>query len=866
MKHTRDLDAMTRFIRWLDDLRSEDQLLVGQKGATLGELFRVGLEVPIGFCVTTEAYKDFIESAKLQLGIAELLAKTDLSNAASLKSSASNIKRCILRAEIPEEIKQNISEAYKQLSHQCEEDAIYVAVRSSAIAEDLPHDSFAGQYATFLNIAGVENVITKIKECWASLYSEQAIYYRVKKGYGHSKHLMAVMIQRMIPAEVSGVMFTESLTGRRNEMVINSTWGLGEPLVSGKVTSDYYIVSKDRLHIIDQHIETKENMAICNPKSGVQNVLIPHEKREISSLTTKQVRTLFEKGEKIEKHFGSPQDIEWVFLAGNIIVLQSRPITTLQHIKPLPSFPICWKAEADKEKIWTKGMGVPSRFVDPVTPLSFSLVKIILARCWEDAMRKLPIPYDCGQVEFRLFNSYLYWNIDLEQRPKFSPRLLVFLAKLWIAVRKGIDKWKQYLPEYLSKLDDLKQFDVRSASLDELYTYFKRICDLFSEYFVWEVYLGETVDVFFEIYLDVISKLTGESKMHAAKLVQGMDSKTKEMNQKLWELIRKAKGDQFVKNMILSESNFDRVVRKLHASEVGLDFVGHFDEFLEEYGHRSPKPDWFFPSWKEDPSLVLNCIREELKRKDYDFESISKKQIHERELLTSLLNDKVKHHPIKWVLFRWFHEAARRWAPMREDRQHYVKLASQLLKDTLEELNSRLIQNGVLSKPKDIWFLHLDEIPKIIAAVNAHESPSLQDIVSKRRSEWEKCFRLTPPPKIVGTSVKNHVMTKEKRLTGLPSSPGRAMGRARIISNLDEFENFRHGEILVAPETGPEWILLFGLAKAVVTDYGMPLSHSGLLAREFSIPAVCGTKIATGAIRTGEMIIVDGDNGVVVLM
>lgn len=857
---------MKLFIRWIEDINIKDQQLVGQKCASLGELLRIGMQVPPGFCVTTEAYKSFLDSVELQPQIENLLQNIIPSDPRTLESSSNKIRRYILETKIPKEIIQEIMEAYRKLDHHCDEDIVPVSIRSSGTAEDQPNDSFAGQYTTFLSVVGIDDVLTKIKECWASMYSKQATYYRVKKGYGRGKHYMAVIVQQMIPAEASGVMFTVSPTGRSTEMLVNSIWGLGKPLVSGQVTSDYYIISKEQLNIIDQYVEIKESMAICSLNSGVQNVPVPVAKRSASSLTFEQIKVLGDIGKKIENHFGKSQDVEWVFWAGNIMILQSRPIPTLQHIKPLPPFPIQWECESDGQIIWTRGMGVPARFVDPVTPLSFELVKTILASCWEDAMKKLPLPYKSGQVEFRLFNSYLYWNIDLEQKPKFSLRLLFFLIKLWVALRRGIDKWKGHLPTYLAEVENLKQFNMKAASLNELYIHFENICNLFSGYFVWEVYLGETLDAFFDIYLEVVSKLTGESKVQVAKLVQGVDSRTQEMSRKLGKLVLEASKKPFIRDVILSESSFEMVMKNLQESEDAVEFLRQFQEFLEKYGHRSPKPDWFFPSWKEDPSPILDYVCERLIREDYDFEGIFKKQVEEREALISRLYEQVKYHPIKRILFQWFTKTARRWAPVREDRQHYVKFTSQLLKDTLKEFNIRLIEKGILSKPNDIFFLTLGEISKIVQNVDAGKSPSFKNVVPKRRNRWQKAFELVPPPRIVGPLVADHILIKEKRLVGMPCSPGRAMGKARVLSNPDDFDKFRHREILVVPETGPEWILLFDLAKAIVTDYGMPLSHSALLAREFGIPAVSGTKIATGVIKTGQIIVVDGDNGVVVMM
>ncbi len=356
-----------RFIKWFEELSKKDVPLVGGKGANLGELTRAGIPVPPGFCVTAEAYKYFVENVRVEDGrtlqewIMDIISKTNVDDSKQLQENTAKIREKIISLPMPEEIASEIEDAYKKLSQRFGKEAVYVAVRSSATAEDLPEASFAGQQETYLDVYGVEDVIDKVKKCWASLWTARATFYRAKQGFDHSKVYLSAVVQKMVNSEKSGVMFTANpVTNDRNEIMINASWGLGEAVVSGAVTPDEYIVEKGTWRIKEKFIAKKEVMVVRNPETGKGTVLVKvadylgPEYVEKQVLTDDQIIEVAKMGARIEEHYGWPQDIEWAYDKddGKLYIVQSRPITTLKEEKSEEGVEMTEEAE-----VILKGLG-----------------------------------------------------------------------------------------------------------------------------------------------------------------------------------------------------------------------------------------------------------------------------------------------------------------------------------------------------------------------------------------------------------------------------------------------------------------------------------------------------------------------------
>lgn len=323
-------------IIWFKDLRKDDVALAGGKGAQLGELTAAKMPVPPGFVISAQAYKEFIENADLKTDIMEHLDGLDINDTDKLNEASIKIKKLIKGEPMPDDIKQQIKEAYEKLSEDAiklageEGDGEYVAVRSSATAEDLPNASFAGQNTTFLNIRGLKDLYKAVKECWASLFEPRSIFYRVEKGFSHEQVLMSVIIQEMIDSESAGVMFTiNPVTGDQDKLAIEAAFGLGEVVVGGKLTPDRYIVDKSSLAVVDKVIETKPFLLTRDMKTGkTVRAELGESTANKQVLTEEKIKRLAELGKNIEEHYGFPQDIEWAIEEDEIYIVQSRPVTT----------------------------------------------------------------------------------------------------------------------------------------------------------------------------------------------------------------------------------------------------------------------------------------------------------------------------------------------------------------------------------------------------------------------------------------------------------------------------------------------------------------------------------------------------------
>ncbi len=310
-------------IVWFSDISKKDIPLVGGKGANLGEMFSI-FRIPNGFCITIHAFKQFVDENKIHQKIHDLLNQTDVNESEQLEETSKKIEELILNAKMPKQVAEEILADYKKLGSN------FVAVRSSATAEDLPDASFAGQQATFLNVKGEKRLLEAVKECWASLYSSRAIFYRESKGFKHELVFISVVVQQMVNSKKAGVLFTANpVTNSRDEMIIEAAFGLGESVVSGMVTPDTLILKKKDLSIVSHNIGGKRIAIIRNEKGENQEIEIGEEEANSAALTDSEWKALAQEALKIESHYGQPMDIEWA-IDDKVYILQARPITTLK--------------------------------------------------------------------------------------------------------------------------------------------------------------------------------------------------------------------------------------------------------------------------------------------------------------------------------------------------------------------------------------------------------------------------------------------------------------------------------------------------------------------------------------------------------
>jgi pyruvate,water dikinase len=331
-------------IIWFDELRKEDVPIVGGKNANLGEMLSFGIPVPEGFAVTAKAYQKFITKTGIANKIYEIIKEVvkDPNDPKQYEEASKRVRELIESTPMPKDIEKAIRDAYRKLSERSSTPQVFVAVRSSATAEDLPDASFAGQQETFLNVRGEDEVIKSVHKCWSSLFTPRAIFYRTSKGFQHEKVLISLGVKRMVNAKAAVVMFTlHPATGDTSKIVIESTWGLGESLVSGATTPDRFVVDKNSLEIVEKEISKKTIMYVRDPKTGKTiHLEVPPEKQNVPSLTDEEVKYLAQLAKNIEEHYGRPQDIEFAIdsdltFPKNVFIVQSRP-ETVWSLKEAP--------------------------------------------------------------------------------------------------------------------------------------------------------------------------------------------------------------------------------------------------------------------------------------------------------------------------------------------------------------------------------------------------------------------------------------------------------------------------------------------------------------------------------------------------
>ncbi len=353
------------YVRFLEEVGGEDISSVGGKGANLGKMIAAGLPVPEGFVLLTHGYRRFVEANALEKKIARLVGETEEENAEALERVSTQIQRLFEGGKIPEDILAEMDYAYRRIGKGA------VAVRSSATAEDLPGMSFAGQYNTYLNVQGKEELYGYVKKCWASLWNYRALSYRLKQKMDNSDLAHGVVVQRMINAEKSGILFTANpVNGRRDQMLLNSSWGLGEAVVGGEVTPDQWVMDRATEKILEERIAKKEIMTLRKEK-GIEFVPVPREQQETVTLDRKEVSRLLQFGEDVEEYFGSPQDIEWAFAGGRFYLVQTRPITSLY---PMPQ-------ERNNKKglrIYLNMNNYSQAMPEPFTPMGEDIIRTVV--------------------------------------------------------------------------------------------------------------------------------------------------------------------------------------------------------------------------------------------------------------------------------------------------------------------------------------------------------------------------------------------------------------------------------------------------------------------------------------------------------
>ncbi len=871
--------------------------LVGGKAANLGEMMRAGLPVPDGFCVPTTAYALVVAGAGLE-AILDELGTTTAEDADRLSNLAADVRTRLSTIAIPPEIIGAVGKAYLQLS---EHDSVPVAVRSSATAEDLPTASFAGQQETYLNVIGIDAVLDAVRRCWASLWTDRAVAYRIGKGIDPRSVQLAVIVQRMVDAETAGVLFTANpITGKRRQAIIDASFGLGEAVVSGAVNPDHVVVNLPAGEIVERRAGDKKLRIQALPEGGIQREVLGQEAGGLC-LTDEQIVALARLGTRVEAHFGAPQDIEWAIdHEGQIWLAQSRPITTLF---PLPAeAPSC----DDDLKIYLS-FSVQQGTHRPITPMGISATRLLFSaimalaplapsdrlhgprfvveaasRVFLDVTGALRNPLGRNILQNMMAQAEAQAGAIFEQLaadPRFAPvstsnrrlfrtlGLLVIRTRLpWFLLRTLISPKTAHarLLRHEAMLREAEKAQPNADANACLTAVERLVFDttrrLMSASF--PVMLGSAITT------SLTGKLLGDlvSASELQIILRGAPfNPTTEMNLMLWTLARKVQGDPATAEIVRNTSSSQLAELYLQRSLPALLQEGMAD-FLKRYGHRSVNElDLGVPRWSEDPGYLFEMLASFVQIQDpaQSPEVQYNRAMREAEaMMAELIARAGRRNRLRGFLVRFLLPRARALAGMREMPRYLIALMFAQGRVLLRQAGKELVQTGRLEAADDIFFVSLPEAYAALAGKDLSDK-----VRSRRRSYVQELARRHVPLVLLSDGTEPSVESDQGELArnllrGVPISPGIVTGMAHVI--LDPHgAQLERGEILVAPSTDPGWTPLFLVAGGLVMETGGEISHGAIVAREYGIPAVAGVTRATERLRTGQRITVDGSAGTI---
>ena len=863
---------MDRYVLGFQEIDQTQGTVVGGKGAHLGELSRIeGIRVPAGFCVTTDAYQRIMAEAPSIDDRLDRLSRLKLDDREAIRTLSAEIRQTLEGIAIPDDLAAAITRPLARLGEQ----AAY-AVRSSATAEDLPTASVAGQQDTYLNVVGPAAILQHVSRCWASLFTERAVIYRLRNGFDSRKVHMAVVVQQMVFPKAAGILFTaDPITANRKVASVEASFGLGEALVSGLVNADVYKVRDGE--VVAKAIGTKQLAIYASSAGGTQEQAIEPERQEQPALTDVQVVRLVQLGRRIEAHFGRPQDIEWCLVDDGFQIVQSRPITTL--------FPI--PAVGDRENHVYVSVGHQQMMTDPMKPLGLSV--------WQ-----LTTPRPMAEAGGRLF-------VDVTQilaSPASRAGLLEALGRsdplIGDALRTIVER-EDFLP---SLPDEGPAWTPPGSAPTPIETDPAIVADLIersqaSIAAVKRDIQAKSGSALLDFILADIQELRRVQfdPRSMQVILAGMEA-TRWLNDQLqaW-LGEKNAADtlaQSVPNNVTSEMGlalldvadairpYPEVVAFLqHVEDEGfLDELPKFAggreardairAWLDKYGMRGVgEIDITRPRWTERPAMLVPIILGNIRnfepgagerRFEGGRQEAWKKEQELLERLRALPDGARQAEETKRMIDR-----VRTFAGYREYPKYGMVSRYFVYKQALLEEAERLVQAHVLREQEDIFYLTFQEFQDVV-----HTNQVDDQLIRQRKDAFRSYGALTPPR--VLTSDGEVVAGAYRRddlpagaLVGLPVSAGTIEGRARVILDMAEAD-LEAGDILITAYTDPSWTPLFVAIKGLVTEVGGLMTHGAVIAREYGLPAVVGVEHATRLIRDGQRIRVHGTDGYVEIL
>ncbi|MCK2017752.1 phosphoenolpyruvate synthase [Peribacillus frigoritolerans] len=856
------------------------QMVVGGKGVNLGECSRIdGILVPEGFCVTTEAFKRVIGENDELHQLLDQLAVQKVDERKRISEISRKIRDLIEGIEIDKGIEEDIDRCLLTFGFEHA-----YAVRSSATAEDLPFASFAGQQDTYLNIKGKDAILQHISKCWASLFTDRAVIYRMQNGFDHRKVYLSVVIQRMIFPQASGILFTaDPVSSNRKVLSIDASFGLGEALVSGLVSADNYKVQEGR--IVEKKISAKKLAIYARKEGGTVEKEIEPGQQVLSTLSDEQVLGLERIGRRLEAHFGCPQDIEWCLVDDTFYIVQSRPITTLY---PIPE-------ANDQENHVYVSVGHQQMMTDAMKPLGLSFwllttpapMRIAGGRLFVDVTHMVASPESrkmlleaMGQHDPLMKDALI--NIiergdfiksvpnDKQEQSSGKSNKSVPSADSRAQIENDPTIVSDLIKRSQTSIEELKQ-NIQTKSGSELFDFILEDIQILKK-----ILFDPQSSAVFMAAIDASSwinekmnKWLGE-KNAADTLSQSVPNNiTSEMGLALMDVADVIRPYPKVIDY-LQQVKDDNFMDELVKFDGGQETQDAIYDYLGKYGMRcAGEIDITKTRWSEKPTALVPVILSNIKNFEPNASNLKFEQGRQEALKKELeILDRLKQLPDgeqKAKETKRMISLIRNFIGYREYPKYGMVNRYFVYKQALLKEAEQLVQANVIHEKEDIYYLTFEELHEIVRTNKLD-----YQMISKRKDEYRLYEKLTPPRVItsdgeiiVGEYKRDNLMAEA--IVGLPVSSGMIEGRARVILNMEDAD-LEDGDILVTTFTDPSWTPLFVSIKGLVTEVGGLMTHGAVIAREYGLPAVVGVVNATKLIKDGQRIRVNGTEGYIEIL
>ena len=876
--------------------------VLGGKGRSLSRLAGAGFDVPDGFVVTTFAYRDFVEGNGLRASVLDLAKPEVVEGAVSFEKAANCIRELFDEHDPDSGIRSEIGAAYEALG-----DGPAVAVRSSATAEDSRDASFAGQHETHLNVRGADAVVAAVKDCWVSLWTARAMHYRHERSMQHDAVAMGVVVQVMVPSEVSGIVFTANpASGERSEMVVNSSFGLGEAVVGGEVTPDTHVVDRDTLTAKETVTGSKDRMVVADREQGTRTQAVTAEQRGEPCLSDAALADLAGLALAVEDVFdGEPQDIEWALFSEKLWLLQSRPITNLP---PDPPKEVTW-AEIPGAQLLKRQ--VAENMPDPLSPLFEDLylraifdtqtwppgwkwegrltrnwmknfvVTTVNGYAYQPLYKERHGDWEEQMQETRKEQKKLPWHTNLRRAVKMPSWMIedmkggplhgmYVLMTAFRTFKKfpAIVTWeKRQLPDYLAAVEAWQQRDPAQATNAELLRGMRSLTKAEANY--WQalrsvIGTAKITDGALQRFLEENAPDEG---FISGTFLSGFSSRTLDAEFAMRAIADDIRADSSLYELILL-TPAPRLLEAIKGHPRGAPVGAAIDRYLHDYGRQVFNLDFVEPSLEEAPLPFAKRLQALVRDAGHDL-TVRQRNVAKTRRSKFLRALKFFRGGRRFEFLRLYWTSRVNY-PSREEALFYMGRAWSVFRPWALELGRRLVDIGTLARPDDVFYVTSADLQM---AIDNGARPVLKDEAIRERHLRTLRFRMAPPSAIPPLqkdddpygSLRNND-GEQRVLRGFAVSPGTVTGVASVIMTPDEFDQMKPNSILVCPLTTPAWTQLFPHAIGLVTDIGSILAHGSIVAREYGIPAVLGVGDATQKIRSGQTITIDGDRGLVTLL